>query len=103
MKWMPNLILWCVAIVSTVAAVVLWFREVRRLLQSGKSTVESAAGQLRVSRLKAAEENNPESAEVLKRSESIYRQAVEYYNATLQKPWIYLPGRLMGYKKEEEI
>jgi len=40
-------------------------------------------------------------AEVLRRSESIYRQAAGNYNETLHRPWIYIPGRLMGFHYEE--
>lgn len=36
------------------------------------------------------------------RSESIYRQAAELYNRTYSKPWIRLPGWLLGYRKLSE-
>lgn len=39
--------------------------------------------------------------EVLRRSESIYRQAAGNYNETLHRLWIYIPGRLMGFHYEE--
>ena len=35
----------------------------------------------------------------MRRSESIYRQAAEHYNTALCKPWAYLPGRLLGFRK----
>mgnify|MGYP003186766107 CR=1 FL=1 len=44
---------------------------------------------------------NADVAEVLRRSESIYRQAAGSYNETLHRPWIYIPGRLMGFHYEE--
>ena len=44
---------------------------------------------------------NADVAEVLRRSESIYRQAAGNYNETLHRPWIYIPGRLMGFHYEE--
>ena len=43
--------------------------------------------------------NAGELLEVLRRSESIYRQAAEHYNTALCKPWAYLPGRLLGFRK----
>lgn len=95
---MPSWIAWMIAVVSTTAFVVLWFWEARRILQSQKSTVESAAAQLAVCRKKAADtQDDPELTEVLKRSESIYRQAVDHYNSTLRKPWVCLPAILMGF------
>ena len=57
--------------------------------------------QLAVCRRQAAGPcSDPELAEVLARSESIYRQAVALYNDTLRKPWIYLPGRLLGFDRD---
>ena len=44
---------------------------------------------------------NADVAEVLRRSESIYRQAAGSYNETLHRLWIYIPGRLMGFHYEE--
>ena len=38
------------------------------------------------------------TAAVLERSESIYRQAVDHYNQTLRKPWVYPPAALMGFR-----
>ena len=35
-----------VAVISTAGCLFLWFRDVRRIMQQRKSTVESAAGQL---------------------------------------------------------
>ena len=92
MKW----VIWLMAIASTSALVVLWFWEVRRLLRQHRSMVESARCQ------RAAEAaGNTDVAEVLRRSESIYRQAAGNYNETLHRPWIYIPGRLMGFHYEE--
>ena len=92
---------WLIAIVSTIAFLFLWFRDVRRVLGSQKSTVESAAGQLSACRKRVAEAgHDPALAKVLARSESIDRQAVEHYNRTLCRPWFYLPGRLMGFHRE---
>ncbi len=98
---MPSWIPWGIAAVSTAAFLALWFWEVRRVLRSRRSTVESAAAQLAVCRRQAAGPcSDPELAEVLARSESIYRQAVALYNDTLRKPWIYLPGRLLGFDRD---
>ena len=91
MKW----VIWLVAIASTSALVVLWFWEDR-------SMVESARCQLAAFEKRAAEAaGNADVAEVLRRSESIYRQAAGSYNETLHRPWIYIPGRLMGFHYEE--
>lgn len=96
MKW----IIWLVAIASTSALVVLWFWEVRRLLRQHRSMVESARCQLAAFEKRAAEAaGNADVTEVLRRSESIYRQAAEHYNTALCKPWAYLPGRLLGFRK----
>ena len=84
---------WLIAAFSTAAFVTLWFWEARRILKSRMSTVESAAAQLSVC---------CRSAEILVRSESIYRQAAELYNRTYSKPWIRLPGWLLGYRKLSE-
>lgn len=98
MKW----IIWLVAIASTSALVVLWFWEVRRLLRQHQSMVESARCQLAAFEKRAAEVvGDADVAEVLRRSESIYRQAAGNYNETLHRPWIYIPGRLMGFRYEE--
>ena len=75
MKW----VIWLVAIASTSALVALWFWEVRRLLRQHRSMVESARCQLAAFEKRAAEAaGNADVAEVLRRSESIYRQAAEH-------------------------
>ncbi len=97
---MTSWIAWMIAGISTTAFLVLWFWEVRRILGSRRSTVESAAAQLAVCRKKAMDgQDDPTRIEVLKRSESIYQQAVAHYNNTLRKPWVWLPAILMGYQK----
>ena len=94
--WLMSLI----AVVSVALCLFLWFRDVRRIMQERKSTVESAAGQLAVHREKARKaRDDPDAAAVLARSEDIYQQAVDIYNRTLQKPWNYLPARLMGFHR----
>ena len=94
MKW----VIWLVAIASTSALVALWVWEVRQLRSLG----ESARCQLAAFEKRAAEAaGNADVAEVLRRSESIYRQAAGSYNETLHRPWIYIPGRLMGFHYEE--
>ena len=98
MKW----VIWLVAVASTSALVALWFWEVRRLLRQHRSMVESARFQLAAFEKRAAEAaGNADVAEVLRRSESIYRQAAGNYNETLHRLWIYIPGRLMGFHYEE--
>lgn len=98
-RWVP----WLWASLSTVAFVVLWFWEVNRVLKDRNSTVESAATQRTVYQRRArAVPGNPETLAVLKRSESILRQAVDLYNEALRKPWRLLPGLLMGFRFYKE-
>ena len=71
-------------------------------MRERKSTVDSAAGQLAVCRERVRKaRGDAETAAVLEMSESIYRQAVDIYNRTLQKPWNYVPAHLMGYHRVE--
>ena len=98
---MSSWVAWLVAAVSTTAFLVLWFWEVRRVLRSRRSVVESAAAQLSACRRQAAGVRyDPELAQILARSESIYRQAVAHYNDTLCKPWCHLPGHLLGFDRD---
>ena len=86
------------AVISTALCIFLWFREVRRVLQEQKSTVESADRQLAVCQEAARRaQASPETVAILARSEDIYRQAVEHYNRTVLKPLYRLPAYLMGY------
>lgn len=39
---------------------------------------------------------------MLHRSESIYRQAVDNYNHALHQPWVYIPARIMGFRRAPE-
>lgn len=88
-----------IAVISTATCLYLWFRDVRRIMKEQQSTVESAKAQLRLFREKAHKaRDDPDSAAVLERSESIYRQAVEHYNRTLRKPWVYPPAAVMGFR-----
>ncbi len=90
---------WLVAIGSTITCLVLWFRNVRHIMRENKSTVESAARQLVSCRKKMAESRGDLRAQaVLKRSESIYRQALALYHSSLRKPWIWLPAIVMGFR-----
>lgn len=100
MSSMSPWIAWLIAAISTAAFVTLWFWEVRRILNDRKSTVDSAAGQLDAFRRRAAGTCcDGELTQVLRRSESIYYQAVRNYDRTLSRPWIYLPARLMGFRR----
>ena len=99
---MPGWFGWLLAVVSTVGFVSLWFWEVRRVLRNYRSMVQCAAGQLVSCRKRLAQSQQDAALlEVLRRSESIYRQAAGSYNETLHRPWIYIPGRLMGFHYEE--
>ena len=91
-------IVWLVAIISSVICLFFWFRDVRRVMRERMSTVESAAQQLDNCRKKCNKtRNDPEATAVLERSENIYKQAVNIYNQTLQKPYYFLPAMLMGF------
>ena len=93
--WFTSLI----AIVSTGLCIAFWFRDVRQIMDERMRTVESAAWQCTVSREKAFRfREDPEATAVLARSERIYRQAVDLYHRTLQRPWVFLPAHLMGFK-----
>ena len=88
-RQMPGWFGWLLAVVSTMGFVSLWFWE-----------VQCAAGQLVSCRKRLAQSQQDAALlEVLRRSESIYRQAAEHYNTALCKPWAYLPGRLLGFRK----
>lgn len=96
---MASWIIPLVAAASTTVCLFLWFRDVRRIMRERKSIVESAESQLDVFRSKAHKaRGDPDAAAVWERSENIYRQAVEHYNRTLRKPWVYLPAALMGFR-----
>ena len=89
---------WLIAVISTMACVNFWFRDVQRIMRKHLSMVECAGGQLSVCRKKAESGDQTQDAEVLHRSERIYRQAVDSYNRMLHKPWIALPAYLMGFR-----
>lgn len=87
-----------IAVLSTALCLFLWFRDVRRIMRERKSTVESAAGQLASYRKKTFDSlDDAEAAAVLERSEKIYQQAVDLYNRTMRKPWVFLPAHCMGF------
>lgn len=93
-----------IAVISTTAFLILWFREAKRLLREQKHMIETARKQLEHYRkISSLDRTNPENIAVVTRSRDIYRQAVAHYNAVLQKPWIYVPGKLMGFEKEKAI
>lgn len=95
---------WIAALISTSVLVILWFWEVRRCLREQHSMVESARSQMDSCRRRAAgSSGNGETAQVLRRCEDIYRQAAEHYNGTLRKPLVFIPGRLMGFRREPDM
>ncbi len=99
---MPHTVAWIIAAVLAAALIVVDFREARRVLRTRLHTVETAGEQLSACRRRAAQHpGDADSAAVLARCESIYLQTVANYNHTLCKPWIYLPGTLLGYRREE--
>ena len=88
---------WLIAGVGLLLCALLWLLRAERLLRKRKQIVDGAAGQLAACRERAAERYDPQCMEVLERSESIYRQAVDNYNALFCKLWVRLPGTLLGY------
>lgn len=90
---------WLFAIVSMILCLYLWFRDVKRIMEERKSTVESASGQFCSCRKRVASaRNDPEIKKVYERSREIYLQAVELYDLDLKKPRNYLPALLMGFR-----
>lgn len=99
---MLHAVAWTVAAVFAAVLIAVDFWEARRVLRASLHTVETAGEQLSVCRRRAAQHpGDADSAAVLARCESIYLQAVANYNHMLCKPWIYLPGTLLGYRREE--
>ena len=61
--------------------------------------LESAAAQLEACRTRAGRSmDDSDAASVLERSECIYGQAVDIYNQTLRKVWVFLPAMLMDFR-----
>lgn len=90
---------WAIAITSSLISLMLWFRDVRRIMRNLQSVVESADAQLAVCRNRAVlAKGDLDAAAVLELSEDIYRQAVDNYNRTMKKPWNYLPAIIMGFR-----
>ncbi|RYD04113.1 hypothetical protein N752_16150 [Desulforamulus aquiferis] len=67
-----------------------------------KNMIESARSQLTASRrqlLRVRYTPETEKAqEIMDRSQDIYRQSVELYNDTLQKPWNAIPAFFLGFR-----
>ena len=96
-------IAWLIAAVCAAAFVALWSWEVRRMLTGRQSIGDSAASQVTAFRRRLAQTPaDREAAAVLYRSESIYRQAVDNYNHALRRPWVYIPARIMGFRRAPE-
>jgi hypothetical protein len=88
---------WLIAGAGALLCALLWLRRAERLLRERRRIVDDAAEQLAACRERAAERYDPQRMEVLERSESIYRQAVDNYNALFRKRWARLPCALLGY------
>ena len=92
-----------IAITSTAGCFILWFREVRRVMKEWKNTVGTAHSQLVEWEKKAAvSPDDPDTAAILRRCQSVYQQAVEHYNRAMRKPFHYLPAYLMGFRSIPE-
>ncbi len=103
---MKTVIISLVAAISTTSLIVLWFWVVRRELRAKKAALQAARCQLSASKqewMKAR--NGPDEAknrDILERSRSVYSQTVRGHNESLKEPWNYLPGLLLGFRREEE-
>ena len=91
---------WLVASISLSLCILLWFLYARSVMNTRRSTVESAQYQLSVyhEKYRSAQEDDPTIADVLARSESICQQAIRIYNRTLHNPGIFLPAILLGFR-----
>ena len=91
-----------IALFSTMAFVVLWFRLVGREMRRTEDLLESAKSQFfscRSEYLQISEQTEKKMAEkIFRRSEDIYRQARLLYNRTLCKPQNIIPGFILGYR-----
>ncbi|MEG2176978.1 MAG: hypothetical protein RRY97_08915 [Oscillibacter sp.] len=103
---MNTVIAWLIITISTVAFFLLWFWAVYKELMGKRNTVKSAALQLAACRKKRLRAKNSielaDAQVVLDRSLDIYRQAVDIYNKTRQKPFDHIPGWLMGFGPLDE-
>ncbi len=95
-----------VAAVSTTAFIILWFFVVRKELYAKQSMVEAAQCQLTAC---LEEYTHPKDGheqakvqEILKRSQSVYRQTVNIYNRTLRRPWNAIPAFFFGYRRKKD-
>lgn len=100
---MTTFIACVIALVSTLAFLALWFRVVYVKLKAKIDIVNSAKNQLAACRkdymLKRDGAEGQDAKLILTRSLDIYRQSVKLYNRTLLKPYNYIPGLLMGFRK----
>ena len=96
---MTHCFAWTAAIFSTTMAMVLWFRDARRHMNTLKNMLESSRLQLDASRERAVRaRGDPEASAIAERSQKIYDQAQKLYNRELRKPWYGLPAFLMGFR-----
>ena len=96
--WIPVLIV----IICTTVLLIFWFHKAKHLLQCQLDIIDTAAKQRTAFQNKhICDRNNPEITAVMDRCECIYQQAIYNYNELYNKPWIYLPGKLMGFQEKE--
>lgn len=96
---MTYILVWGVVIAFLIVCLLLWFYKVRKTMQERQHTVEVAAEQLAFYRKKTIKtQNDLALADVLTRSESIYKQSVELYRIALENPFNWLPAKLMGFR-----
>lgn len=88
-----------IAVIATGGCLILWFRDVLRVMRERKNTVEAARKQLIEWDNRAVDTpGDPQTTAILERCKSIYEQAVDHYNRVMRKPFNYLPAYLMGFR-----
>lgn len=104
--YLQTAIPYLIATLSTTAFIVLWFWVVRKELYAKQKMVEAARSQLTACGEKCVNvgdgSKGKEAQEILKRSQSVYRQAVGIYNKTLRKPWNAFPALFLGFRKDKD-
>ena len=96
----------CIAIISTIGFLTLWFLIVKKEMIVYKSAVDSAKASLEsYHEIYSKSRESPRECDaynVLKIGSSIYSQAVDTYNTALKKALNTVPAFLMGYRKSVE-
>ena len=94
---------YCIAVLSTVSLIVLWFLNAHKVLCRKRDSVCKALEELRMHqngyREKRGSPEEPTAKHMLDTSTQIYGQIREAYNKAFKNPIYWVPGILMGFKK----